>query len=277
MPKKTLKRQRKQRGGEVFTFPGYKELHTYINGYYEPTEKDKIKERLSMFKKVNLINDLLESLYYSQGKFLTALKKSKTPFIEQRKNRIDYPYDENWLENCLITKEQIDDYLSDNINICPLIVLYLKEMHILITGNPGIFARENDSEDKYQYLYKICNSNLELQKISQHYRNNENSNKLQTIFNSEEDISKILENNYNLVIENFNEIRKQSKIPKAEIFEGTNRNSSAIPDAGNAKYIIPEATLTSNKNNNDDNIPIANSVPGGTRKKRRRRNKSTKK
>lgn len=145
MPKKTLKRQRKQRGSG-FTIPVADDIYGGIYDHYNRSQKDKDKGRLSIYQKTKNLKSLLAEINIRNRQYIKGLLKSKTPILTTLVNRmVINPYNDEWFAKNLIEPKtgdsQLDDYLADNILSCEFFTTYLKELYIIITEDKFTIER----------------------------------------------------------------------------------------------------------------------------------------
>ena len=171
MPKKTLKRQRKQRGSG-FTIPVAQDIHTGIHKFVTRPKID--KERLSIYQKTTNLKELLAEINIRNGQYIKGLLKSKTPTITAIGKRfVTNPYNDEWFAKNFIEPRtgdsQLDDYIANNILSCDDFTTYLKELYIIITGEKFTIERKPCPRRGYEYF--TCNEVLpELSEVSDKHR-----------------------------------------------------------------------------------------------------------
>ena len=169
MPKKTLKRQRKQRGSG-FTIPVAQDIHSGINTYFTRPKID--KGRFSIREKIKNLKELLAEINIRNGQYIKGLLKSKTPTITAIGKRfVTNPYNDEWFAKNFIEPRtgdsQLDDYIANNILSCDDFTTYLKELYIIITGGKFTIERIYSPESSYF----TCNEVLpELSQVSDKHR-----------------------------------------------------------------------------------------------------------
>lgn len=167
MPRKTLKKQRKQRGGGGFN----------INLF------DKEKNREPISEKTKALKELISQIELS----LVNNERANTKF----KNKFFNPYNNDWFERNLVTEKQMNDYLTSmktlkedpppeeysqqqqqDINkFGYMLIEYLKQIYILITGSAkgSVFDDEKNNnkilfpqEIDYENDFSESNSEINL-------------------------------------------------------------------------------------------------------------------
>jgi hypothetical protein len=148
MPKKTLKRQRKQRGGKVGMIPIIDDIGRVLYNKFHENPIDKAKKRMSIIAKTNALKDLISWIELSLGNITRSAFKSHDPIITQIANRFVFnKFNEDWFSKNLVTEAQLDDYFEHMdtlegelkqyyINVFSYgLIRYLKQIYILIVGS----------------------------------------------------------------------------------------------------------------------------------------------
>ena len=138
--------RRQKRGGKLTT--GF--LGDLVSKNYSrtqvTTEADRQLGRLDIYSKMQNMKELVSWIYLGKGDVVNAAKKSNTSTFTQIGkryiiNRYTVPH---WFDKNFITKDQIIDYYQNNRHAyCDILIRYLKQLFILITGsNEGFPERE---------------------------------------------------------------------------------------------------------------------------------------
>ncbi len=150
MPKKSLKRQRKQRGGILG------DIYSLIYNSRMSTDKDKILKRYSVYQKMQNMKELLANILFKKREYFHSFTKLSTPVISTFvKSNITNPYNYNWFKKNLIDADQFDDFFASEADadymrkqfMCSFVGSYLKQLYIIITG------REKNTLPEKQYLH----------------------------------------------------------------------------------------------------------------------------
>ena len=172
--------KKKTKGGFI---PGVEDLVKGYSLHNTKHDSDKEKNRTSIFEKTSALKDLIAWIKFSLNDIPGAFSKSFVPPITLGLNRVFFNrFDENWISKNLLSAEQMGDYMQEidsmnngkiTIDITPTIfgkkigysdprlridhlrdlyllfgkslLYYLKQLHILITGNGGPFGSSNQN------------------------------------------------------------------------------------------------------------------------------------
>ena len=236
--------RRYQRGaGITLPFVDDALAKTVANSKYK-TAQDKELKRLDIHSKMRNMKELVSWVYLENGEIAKAVAKSPTSTITQIGKRFfANPYiAPEWFDKNLITEEQLIDFFkTKGRTYCDTVMTYLKQLHLLITGsNDGFPAR------KYEVLF-TCMDSKHLPNLDKVKPSNVCRSKLSDLFG--QDVMNRFVDNYQTARRVFIEtLDKLDKLDKPE--------SKPEPK--------PESKLESK------------SVVGGTKKKHRRHNKSSK-
>ena len=148
MPKKSLKRQRKQRGGKVGFLPIVDDIWRFIYNKLHENPIDKKRNRKSIFTKINALKELISWIELSLGNIKRSAIKSHDPIITQIANRFWVNrFNKDWFSKNLVTIEQLIDYFDNMYTLEEdlqqeyikafgyILIRYLKQIYILITGS----------------------------------------------------------------------------------------------------------------------------------------------
>jgi hypothetical protein len=154
--RKTNKLRKTQRGGGLKIL-GFDDAAAAANKYLKTPQCDKNKNRLSIYQKTKNLKELLSEIYARKGNILKAFKKSNTPIFTQVSKRFfANKYDNAWFEKNLVSVEQIDDYIKDDLLFCQTLSTYLKELYIIITWDTTKFVRQDTSTIANWKDFFIC-------------------------------------------------------------------------------------------------------------------------
>jgi hypothetical protein len=261
MPKKTLKRQKKQRGGFI---PIIYDIWILVNNKLNPNPNDKEKGRTSMIQKTKALKELISWIELSLGNIKRSVSKSSTPPLTQILNRAVFNrFNKDWFSENLVTNAQMIDYFDEMYKLEKakqeylkafghlstqylqqkylkafgfFSIQYLKQIYILITGSATDTVFDN-TEKYYKILFQ--------------QEPDENQLPESSTFSVSEDYQKFLTKKFgeeylNIFKENYNMVRKfiySTIIPQllpvmeddeiddfanAEVYTETERNNDRI-------------------------------------------------
>ena len=111
MPRKTLKRQRKQRGGKVGYIPIIDDIWRFLYFKFNENHVDKDKNRDTILAKTKALKELISWIELSLGNIKRSAIKSENPFITQFANRALFNrFNNDYFSKNLVTSEQLNDY-----------------------------------------------------------------------------------------------------------------------------------------------------------------------
>jgi len=230
------------------------------------TDSDKQLGRLDIYSKMLNMKELVSWIYLGKGDVVNAALKSKTStFTQLGKRFITNRYTRDWFGKNFISREQIIDYYKNNgRRYCDIIITYLKQLYILITGSNDGFPQRavNDEMDSYYGCLK--------QELPITVTPTETSrSKLASIFG--EDVMERFITNYLDVLDEY----KLTLDPLSVRGTINNVETGNHDVAGNIQNDAA-GNIQNDAAGNHDSDAAAAGIMGGTRKKRRRRNKSNK-
>jgi hypothetical protein len=263
---------RRQQRGSGITYPiiGDATLKLYSRKFR--TDLDKRSGRLDVYSKMLNMKELVSWIYFGEGDVVNAVLKSNTSmFTQAGKRLLTNRYTRDWFDKNFISREQfIDFYTNKRIRYCDIIVTYLKQLYILITGSKIGFPERQVNDETDDSLYLCLNQELPIRVTPTEM----SRSKLASIFGK--DVMERFITNYLDVLDEY----KLTLVPLS--VRGTINNVAAgnRDAAGNiqndAAGNIQNDAAGNIQNDAAGNLNDAAGIMGGTRKKRRRRNKSNK-
>ena len=166
MPRKTLKRQRKQRGGKVGFLPIIDDIWRVLYNKLHANPIDKKRNRKPIFAKINALKELISWIELSLGNIKRSAIKSHDPIITQIANRALFNrFNNDYFSKNLVTSEQLIDYFDhmytfeDGLQqkyiqaVGYILIRYLKQIYILITGSTtGSIFDNTENYEKILFL-----------------------------------------------------------------------------------------------------------------------------
>jgi len=258
------KRTRRQRGSGI-KIPILDDATAKLFSHMEiKTDLDKQLGRLDIYSKMLNMKELVSWIYLGKGDVVNAALKSKTSmFTQTGKRLLINRYTRDWFDKNFISREQIIDYYENNgFLYCDIIITYLKQLYILITGsNYGFPQRPVNNKSYYGCIKQELPISVTPTETSR--------SKLASIFG--EDVMDRFITNYLDVLDEY----KLTIVPLSVRGTINNVETGNRDVAGNIQNDAA-GNLNDAAGNHDSDATDAARIMGGTRKKRRRRNKSNK-
>lgn len=290
--KRQIKTNKRKTGGQIAYIPVLDDFTHALYTYGSKLRSDKINNRMSIDEKIVALKELISWIELSFGNVVRSGIKSDTPVMTQIFNRsVLNRFNAGWFLKNLVSQEQLNDYYEKvnsldidqptidvqlrttfgikigretvnrkehlkeiYTNLGYLLLNYLKQLHILITGNKGPFESYNidiELSDAFDLPVSEPYANYLTKKFGKTY--------LQEF-----------RTNYNIVRNFFNKTllpKIKRVLPvKAEVYTGDEN----LNDAGDAYTMLSGTRIPSD---NSETPVMATQLAGRTRKTQKR-NKS---
>jgi hypothetical protein len=290
--KRQIKTNKRKTGGKIGYIPVLDDLTQAFYTYNTKSRSDKINNRMSIDQKIAALKELISWIELSFGNVVRSGIKSDTPVMTQIFNRsVLNRFNAGWFLKNLVSQEQLNDYYEKvnsldtdeptidvqmrttfgikigrktvnrkehlkriYTNLGYLLLYYLKQLHILITGNKGPFESYDidiELSDAFDLPVSEPYTNYLTKKFGETYLHE-------------------FRTNYNIVRNFFNEtLLPKIKIVlpvQAEVYTGDEN----LNDAGDANTMVSGTRIPSD----NSDTPVMATQLGGRTRKTQKRNKS---